>query len=599
MSAEAPRGPAKGLPAVVPPSGKFIAQLFLVPFLIVTLVVCFLITINWLVGGTRSPKDFLDRLDNVNPEVRWRGAEELAQYLNREEELAANPIFALELCDRLHSAVKELFAQEKDLAEFKKQQPDSSSLERRIKAFQQTENYVLYLSSCVASSIVPVGAPLLGEMAGSAHDVDPQASSQRRRWAMWNLGKLGDNVTRFDKLKVEQQDAIVTSLGDQASRPDSYRAPGPKRPGLPTRSHAHSLETLGIEKVFVQDASDSDAFLRQLTALAASFWEGTPQESGASKTSSAPGPRRRAWRRYYSIRGRKCPRKAITKTPGCGRANAVLAGTVAAQRFAWAFQQMLDEDLRENFLLQGRGRSKRQTSRRSIRSSTRPQSVIEIDAPARSEQLQPLLTRCQEREHCHSNRSRPGSRNWTRRLKTRDLSEQTTLQGHGSLEIVGGGSARGLCPSAADVRSPSSIPIRQAGMGPKIGVSVAGLPRRRDSSISDWSPASNRKSCSAPSALTIARCSELPPGSNLLPFRTDSTRPGSLRPTGEAIASFVSSAIRANADPAHSIWFAAILAAGRPGRRLTGPLPWQLACEAIGCSKCASCTTCCPTNSPS
>ena len=361
MSAEAPRGPAKGLPAVVPPSGKFIAQLFLVPFLIVTLVVCFLITINWLVGGTRSPKDFLDKLDNVNPEIRWRGAEELAQYLQREEELAANPIFALELCDRLHSAVKELFAQEKDLAEFKKQQPDSSSLERRIKAFQQTENYVLYLSSCVASSIVPVGAPLLGEMAGAAHDVDAQASAQRRRWAMWNLAKLGDNVTRFSKLKPEQQDAIVASLGDQASRLDSYRAAWAEKAKDYLRGpHAHSLETLGIEKVFAQDAADSDAFLRQLTALALSFWEGTPQENerieeillrlahddghGEDIIQSADENARE---------------KAVTKTPGLRtRMNAVLAlaHRGSAKVRLGLLQQMLDESyLSENFLVQGKG----------------------------------------------------------------------------------------------------------------------------------------------------------------------------------------------------------------------------------------------------
>src|SRR5262249_28909752 len=206
MSAEAPRDTAKGLPAVVPPSGKFIAQLFLVPFLIVTLVVCFLITINWLVGGARSPKDFLDKLDSGNPEVRWRGAEELAQYLQREESLAANPSFALELCDRLQGADKELKVQEKELDESRKQQPDASSLDRKTKAFQQTENYVLYLSSCVASSIIPVGAPLLGSMAASSGGGDAEYATQRRRWAMWNLAKLGDNVNRFDKLKPELQD---------------------------------------------------------------------------------------------------------------------------------------------------------------------------------------------------------------------------------------------------------------------------------------------------------------------------------------------------------------------------------------------------------
>jgi hypothetical protein len=362
MSAEAPRDSAKGLPVVVPPSGKFIAQLFLVPFLIVTLVVCFLITINWLVGGARSPKDFLDKIDSTNPEVRWRGAEELAQYLQREESLAANPSFALELCDRLQSAVKELTSQEKDLADFKKQQPDSSSLERRTKAFQQAENYVLYLSSCVASSIVPVGAPLLGDMATSFGGLEPEPSVQRKRWAMWSLAKLGDNVGRFDKLPQEQQDAILTALTEQAANPTSSRAVWADRARNYFRGpQARSLQALGLEKNFTHAASDPDAFLRQLTALALSFWEGTPQENERIeelllRLAHDDGHGEDAIPRTEEEASKD---KAITKTPGLRtRFNAVLAlahrGSVKVR--LGVLQQMLDEaGLRENFLVEGKG----------------------------------------------------------------------------------------------------------------------------------------------------------------------------------------------------------------------------------------------------
>jgi hypothetical protein len=362
MSAEAPRDSAKGLPVVVPPSGKFIAQLFLVPFLIVTLVVCFLITINWLVGGTRSPKDFLDKLDSANPEVRWRGAEELAQYLQREESLAANPSFALELCERLESAVKELTSQEKDLVEFKKQSPDSSSLERRTKTFQQTENYVLYLSSCVASSIIPVGAPLLGDMAANTGGVDPESSAQRRRWAMWNLAKLGDNVLRFDTLKPEQQDTILSALAEQATNPMSSFAAWAERARMYFRGpQNHSLQALGLEKDFAQAAVDPDAFLRQLTALALSFWLGTPQENERVeelllRLAHDDGHGEDAIRKTEA---EAAADKAITKTPGLRtRFNAVLAlaHRGSAKVRLGVLQQMLDEpSLRENFLIEGKG----------------------------------------------------------------------------------------------------------------------------------------------------------------------------------------------------------------------------------------------------
>ncbi len=362
MSAEAPRDSAKGLPVVVPPSGKFIAQLFLVPFLIVTLVVCFLITINWLVGGARSPKDFLDKLDSANPEVRWRGAEELAQYLQREESLAANPAFASELCERLQSAVKELASQERELAEFKKQQPDASSLERRTKAFQQTENYVLYLSSCVASSLIPVGAPLLGDMAANSGGADAQAAAQRRRWAMWNLGKLGDNVSRFDNLKPEQQDAIIAVLAEQAANPSSSRASlAEKARNYERGPQAHSLQALGLEKDFIEAASDPDAFLRQLTALALSFWEGTPQENERIEEVLLRLTHDNGHGEDLIPRteGESSGEKAITKTPGLRiRFNAALA---LAHRGSpkvrlGILQQMLDEpELRANFLIERPG----------------------------------------------------------------------------------------------------------------------------------------------------------------------------------------------------------------------------------------------------
>jgi hypothetical protein len=361
MSAEAPRSSAKGLPPVVPPSGKFIAQLFLVPFLIVTLVVCFLITINWLVGGARSAKDFLDKIDNSNPEIRWRGAEELAQYLQREESLAANPNFALELCERLQSAVKELSSQEKELADFKRQQPDSASLERKLKSFQQTENYVLYLSSCVASSIIPVGAPLLGDMAGSANGYDAKATAQRRRWAMWNLAKLGDNVTRFPKLKPEDQSAVLAALTEQASVPASYRATwADKAKNYLQGPREHSLESLGIEKDFVQAAGDSDAFLRQLTALALSFWPATPTEDARIeevllRLTHDDGHGEEGG----GLQDETSREKAITKTPGLRtRFNAVLAlaHRGSAKTSLGMLQQMLDEPfLRENFQIERTG----------------------------------------------------------------------------------------------------------------------------------------------------------------------------------------------------------------------------------------------------
>jgi hypothetical protein len=109
--------PERGLPVVVPPSGRFIAQLFLVPFLIVASVVGVLLLVQWLVGGARSPADFLSKLDNPNTDVRWRGAEDLAQVLRRDNWLASDPRFALDLTERLQRVLRETAAESKETSQ--------------------------------------------------------------------------------------------------------------------------------------------------------------------------------------------------------------------------------------------------------------------------------------------------------------------------------------------------------------------------------------------------------------------------------------------------------------------------------------------------
>ncbi len=83
----APLAPAPGLPPVTPPSGRFIAQLFLVPGMIVLVAVVMLLAFRYLLGGGYVPANFLKQLDSDNADVRWRGASDLAQVLKRPESM--------------------------------------------------------------------------------------------------------------------------------------------------------------------------------------------------------------------------------------------------------------------------------------------------------------------------------------------------------------------------------------------------------------------------------------------------------------------------------------------------------------------------------
>src|SRR5438128_11680673 len=108
--------PAKGLPPVRPPSGRHVAQLFLVPGLIVGGAVAILLGFSWLAGGSRTPDQFLKNIDSANADIRWRAASDLAQVLKRDETLASDPAFALRLAERLQKALDELDRLEQDKA---------------------------------------------------------------------------------------------------------------------------------------------------------------------------------------------------------------------------------------------------------------------------------------------------------------------------------------------------------------------------------------------------------------------------------------------------------------------------------------------------
>src|SRR5947199_4917712 len=109
--------PLKGLPPVQAPSGRHVVQLFLVPGLIVAGAVTLLLGFSWLAGGSRTPEQFLKNIDSANPDIRWRAANDLAQVLKRDDKLAADPAFGLQLTERYTRALDEMDRLEKARAE--------------------------------------------------------------------------------------------------------------------------------------------------------------------------------------------------------------------------------------------------------------------------------------------------------------------------------------------------------------------------------------------------------------------------------------------------------------------------------------------------
>ena len=269
---------SKGLPPVRPPSGGFIVQLFLVPGLIIAVVVLIVFGFGYLVNGPRSTEYFLRELDSANNEIRWRGAHDLAQVLKRPESLAlaSDPEFALELAVRLKRALDDLQQDEKTTWERIKNLSESEQALKWRKLASQRD-YVLYLTACLGDFTVPVGAPILCEIAQEERSPDVKEWTLRRQRAVWALANLGENRKRFGQLSKDQQADALARLKEEA---DNGEAPSRRREwakaALESFDKGHSA--MGVDAALAQVARADDPYLRSLAALALNFWDGPQTE---------------------------------------------------------------------------------------------------------------------------------------------------------------------------------------------------------------------------------------------------------------------------------------------------------------------------------
>jgi hypothetical protein len=268
-----PADQPKGLPPVVPPTGKYIAQLFLVPGLIVTVALILLLSFKWLFGDPTDPVKLLHRLDSGNAAIRERAANDLAQVLLRDDRLAANPKFALDLADRLRLA-------QQSSREVVVMSGGTMMVGRsETTSLLDDHNFAAYLAACLGNCSLPVGAPLLCVAATKQGSPGSETASLQRRQAVWALANLGENIKRFDRLPVEAQAAAVTALdgeaGGEGPRAETARL---VRGFLEVRAAGHPT-ALGVDVALEKCAADPDPFVRELAAFALNFWEGNSSEN--------------------------------------------------------------------------------------------------------------------------------------------------------------------------------------------------------------------------------------------------------------------------------------------------------------------------------
>jgi hypothetical protein len=287
-------GPPRGLPPVLPPSGRFIAQLFLVPGMIVLVAVLLLLAFRYLIGGGYEPASFLKQLDSDNTDIRWRGANDLAQVLKRPESavLRSDVAFALDLARRLRDGLDDLVKEEKRIQEktaLASQQEKDAAWGKPLDA---RRDYVNFLATAMADFVVPVGVPLLSEIVLRDDSPDPK-SVLRRRMALSALAHLGDGIKNFHKLPDTRQADIFKVLAQELASANPLRAAWARnglyyldKKQLPSGTTEGIIE---VDQTLARVARDPDQYLRELVAFAYNFWDGPLAEPTLQKLARDKG----------------------------------------------------------------------------------------------------------------------------------------------------------------------------------------------------------------------------------------------------------------------------------------------------------------------
>lgn len=274
MDDTSPQPNERGLPPVVPPSGRMIAQLFVVPGLIVAGAVVILLGFSWLAGGSRTPQGFLDGLRNPNPEVRWRTASDLAQVLQRDDTLASNVDFGINLVMRLQDALADVAKPVPPRPNEQLDEKTKRSAAQDWHTHQIHRALVQYLTACVGNLSVPVGAKVLSDMIHRPISTDEKSDAILRRQAVWALANLGNNRERFERLSADHKQEVFAQLELRAAKA-----------GDTSDWSRLAVEILrnessgGVIAALAKCAEADDPFLRKQAALALSFWKGTASEN--------------------------------------------------------------------------------------------------------------------------------------------------------------------------------------------------------------------------------------------------------------------------------------------------------------------------------
>jgi hypothetical protein len=300
--------------------------MFVVPLLIVGGLLLGAYLFLRLSGGSvmRSPQSFLADLRSDNPDVRWRAAQDLAQVLLRDERLASDPDFGLELTAELNKALGEADEAEKAVADQLAQDPQANVAAQQ-KDLEARRTYVLYVSACAGNLCTPVGAPLLKQMALDGGKGPAKVQATRRWRALWALANLGENLKRFDALSSDRQEAVIAGFEREAAGEGPRAAWAADTAAYLKGRRDGRPPSMGVRDALVSCTTDPNPFLREIAVFALNFWDGGPEaEDALLARLDDTGAGQELLAEFYQAGGDRD--EQFTKTPGLRiRYNAALA----------------------------------------------------------------------------------------------------------------------------------------------------------------------------------------------------------------------------------------------------------------------------------
>jgi hypothetical protein len=264
-----------GLPPVKPLTAGYMVQLFLVPGLIVVGLVGVLMVINYFNPFAATPQQFLERLDDPNPDVRWRAASDLADVLVRNDNIALDAHFALGIAERLKRAREQGVAAEKALATL-----TGEDLANANKARETDRLFVQYLAACLGYFRVPVGLTPLMELAENRDIIDKEESAKRRRGAWFALALMGERLKGFESLTEEQRLTVMIALEEESQKGGDRGTWAKDALAVIRGQHAGGSPTmLTLNEVAARCAVDDDVNVRKFTAYALMYWNGSKEQN--------------------------------------------------------------------------------------------------------------------------------------------------------------------------------------------------------------------------------------------------------------------------------------------------------------------------------